>query len=170
MTKIEVKIIFGVLLAKIVLSGLAFWTIWTGSFWIVAIFAIFIALDLVDGRIIGEKNRLWDTIGDRVFAYSCFLAFMIFKETLFPTIILIWLFLAKDALVLIFSSQRRIKTVESNNFDRLTILATAVYFLMTVVGVEGTEIAIFFGANLILIFLQAFMKLKKINSKKIKKA
>lgn len=155
---------------KILLAGLAFWAIWSDSLWITAVFGVFIALDLADGRILGEGSRLWDTIGDRIFAYTCFLAFAIFRESLFPTIILIWLFLVKDALVLVFSFYRKIGTIESNNFDRLTILATAVYFVMSVIGLEGQGMTIFFGSTLILIFFQAFFKLKKINSKKTNKA
>jgi len=119
-------------------------------------FFLFIAVDILDGRILGEKYRIYDTIGDRIFVYANFLTFL-FLHSLYPEIIYISAFFARDLIMLQTIRACGKTQINSDFFDRAIIFVTALVFILRVLDFLSPrnifyEPGIFFLALMILLF------------------
>ncbi len=160
--RLKLFLAVAVLVLKSVLAGAAFYLVAIRSMDLFWVFALFILIDILDGRLLGEGFRLWDTIGDRIFAYACFLALMVFSETIYPIFILIMVFLAKDMTITLLAWWKKTGTVRSSLFDRLAILMVALYFVSFAVGLKGEWMEGFFGLAIGIVILQFALKVRKI--------
>jgi len=155
------------LFAKIVLSLLAVFFLLLQSKIIALVFVIFIILDLIDSRFMGESYRPYDTTGDRIFTYANFAAFIYSFEIFYPLIIFIVAFILRDILLLYQIIKRHKYFVQSIIWDRLTILATAVFFVLLAtnsINPQGltAEIGSYIIASIII--LQGYSKMKRIKN------
>jgi len=157
--------LFLFLFLKLVLTLLAVWLIIIKSYFLLPVFVFFIAVDMVDGKIMKNGYRAFDTLGDRVFAYGNFLTFLIVSSQIYPAIIYIGSFLVRDLVLLTTLLKKNNFKVESNFFDRMSIVGVATFFALQASGtIPETgmfiEITSYFIA--FIIFLQGFKKIKRI--------
>lgn len=154
--------------SKIFLAGAAFYSIVQSSPWVVAIFVLFIAIDLVDSEVMGSEYRPYDTFFDRAFAYLCFLAFFFSGQPIFPVIIYITAFFVRDYFVLSEIQKNGSYFVSSNLLDRTTMFLSAMFFSFHTGGIilgKGIFVELMCYVVSFLILYQGIDKIKRIRSK-----
>lgn len=153
------------ILSKIFLTVGATYLIVQGSPWLLSVFIFFIVIDLVDSKVMGLSYRPYDSFFDRLFAYGCFFAFLIFSNPVYPTILYIGAFAVRDFFVAGAIQGVNNYMIRSNALDRLTMLLTAIFFALQaghLIPNEGrvVEIACYFIAGLII--YQGLEKVKRV--------
>ena len=160
--------IFFFLLLKIILSFTAVWLIYIKNPIIVAVYFIFITLDLLDSKILKPKQqkeyRPYDTFGDRFYAYSTFLVFLVSRgQDFYPPVVYISAFLLRDVLVFYHITKHKKYTIRSNSFDRITMLATALVFLFQVLEIIPARNFYSLAVSYLLALLILTQSINKIN-------
>lgn len=156
------------LLLKILFSLLAAWAIYSGNNVILAVtYLLFITFDLWDSQLIkpGQKKlyRTVDTLGDRTFAYLTFLTFLwLQKGNLNLSLVYIPAFLLRDLLMLFFIVKNRDYSIKSNSFDRIVMLAAALFFLAQATQTIAIDGRFSIIASLLLAGLIIFQGLSKV--------
>jgi len=132
------------------------------------VYLVFIFLDIIDSKIVrnSEKGRyrVFDTLGDRIYAYLTFIAFLVFGSEIYPAVIYIIAFVVRDLVILLLIKKRNRYQIKSNFLDRATMFLVAMLFLAQVLeGIDNKLVLIFasYGASA-LIFIQGFSKYKRI--------
>jgi len=141
--------------SKIFLTAAAAYLITQASPWLVAVFAMFILIDLVDSKVMGPDYRPYDSFFDRAFAYICFFTFFVFSAPVYPAIIYIATFAFRDLFLAGTVQDTRNYLAKSNMLDRGTMLATAIFFSLQAGGIvplsgAGIETLCFIFAVLVM--------------------
>lgn len=123
---------------KIILTFVTVILLLAKSHLVVLPFFLFVLVDILDGKLLGKKYRIYDTISDRIFVYANFLVFLALNKN-YPEIIYMSAFLVRDLLML--GAIRTCKTIQidSDFFDRAIILATAMVFILRVTNLLSPE-------------------------------
>jgi len=160
---------FFFIFSKIVLTVFAAYFISQVSPWIVLIFALFIAVDLIDSKIMGLDYRPYDSFFDRLFAYVCFLTYLAIAPSIYPAVVYIAAFGARDFFVAGAIQDSGNYSVRSNTLDRITMFLVATLFAFQAGGAlsasgRGIEGFCYLIATLILI--QGVIKIERIRKTK----
>jgi len=156
---------YAFIISKILLTIAAFYLILGGSPWILLVFIIFIALDLLDSKMMAMDYRPYDSFFDRAFAYLCFLAFFLSTTAVYPAIVYIAAFSVRDFFVLSEIQSQKNYSVKSNYLDRTTMLVTAIFFALQAGGwapAAGVGASIFCYLIAVLILYQGMSKIRRI--------
>jgi len=121
--------------SKIILTIAASYLISQTSPWLVPIFLLFIAIDLIDSKVMGSDYRPYDSFFDRTFAYVCFFTFLIISPAVYPAIIYIASFAVRDFFLAGLIQNTKNYSARSNFLDRGTMLITAIFFSLQAGGI-----------------------------------
>lgn len=116
--------------SKTLLTLGAAYLIFQASSWLVPVFILFILVDLADSKVMGLNYRPYDSFFDRLFAYTCFFAFMASANIIYPAVVYIAAFVIRDYFLLVEISKVKNYNVRSNILDRSTMLVTAIFFAL----------------------------------------